>query len=314
MPDRDGRQWLSVYLFIAPPVYAADCDRIVRAVVSPFVTRCRERDWIDKYFFIRYTENGPHVRLRLHGAPDVLERDVTPALLAHVNAERPSDLAIREIRWTPYEREYERYGGVDGIGVAEEQFEISSDAVLALLDRCPVGDRRAKLGQALLAMVAAVHAFHDDRTQASRFARQYGANYLRAVAREEAQHSRLVDAFSTSFTRQADSLIPFVEQAWEQLEEHEPLPDPLEQYHDAMRGVAGRLHALCREQRITREGRVIDDWNECVGRIVPAYVHMFNNRMGVPIPEESYLAYMLDRALQVPEHHEAPAAVGGVSS
>jgi thiopeptide-type bacteriocin biosynthesis protein len=310
MSDGGQPRWLSAYLCIAPAIYSSDCDRIVRTVVRPFVALCRERCWIARYFFIRYSENGPHIRLRLHGEPAMLEQLVKPALIEHTASH-----GIAELRWLPYEPEVERYGGVDGVAVAEDQFEASSDTVLALLDRALPDDRRAKLGQALLAMVVSVHAFIDGRDRAALFAQQYGTGYLLAIARQEAQQARLVDAFGTSFRRQAESLIPFVQQTWEQLVHAEPLPSPLEEYHVAMRGIAARLRALCREGRIVREGRAVGDWDECVYRIVPAYIHMFNNRLGVPIPEESFLAYLLEHALQRPVGEAAPlgvAAEGGV--
>jgi thiopeptide-type bacteriocin biosynthesis protein len=335
MSDRDGREWLSAYLFIAPHLYTGACDRIVRTVVPPFIARCREQRWIDRYFFIRYSEDGPHLRLRLRGLPTVLDQEVKPALIAHAAAavvdlpdasadprseQAPTSPppvlpmpAVRELRWIAYEPEYQRYGGADGITVAEAQFEASSDAVLTLLERCNPDDRRAKLGQALLAMVVAIHVFHGDRLHAAEFALMYGSNYLRAIAREEARHSQLLGAFGSGFTRQADSLIPFVEQAWEQLVEHDPLPEPLEQYHRALWSTAEQLRALWRSGRLSRDGRVIADWSECLARIVPPYIHMFNNRLGVTVPEESYLAYLLARAFGAPASEEILGAVAGAS-
>jgi hypothetical protein len=68
---------------------AGECDEVVLGVVYPFVRRCQREGWIDGWFFIRYSEYGPHVRLRLHGRSDVLDQAVWPALREHVRALHP---------------------------------------------------------------------------------------------------------------------------------------------------------------------------------------------------------------------------------
>jgi thiopeptide-type bacteriocin biosynthesis protein len=89
-PWPEGTRWLGVHLFYDQPgIYTPECDRVVKEVAEPFVRRALAEGWIDGHFFIRYSEHGPHVRLRVHGAADVLEREVWPAFQAHLRALDP---------------------------------------------------------------------------------------------------------------------------------------------------------------------------------------------------------------------------------
>ena len=202
-PRADGREWLSVYLFFDGWIYAPDCDRVVLDVVEPFVRRCQAEGWIHQHFFIRYSEFGPHVRLRLLEMPDVLSAHVWPALVEHVRAHNP-DVRIDEKPETPgvpkreegqpvrvthvarveYEPETDRYGGPDALLVSERAFQVSSDTAYALIAKMGT-ERSSRLGKGLLGTVILIHLFADSREQGSGFTQMYSTNYLRAMAREE---------------------------------------------------------------------------------------------------------------------------------
>ena len=82
-----------------------------------------------------------------------------------------------------YEPETDRYGGEEGVRVAERFFEISSDATYALLLRTSRTERSSRLGKGLLAMVQLVYVFTEDREAAVKWATQYNLGYLRGVGR-----------------------------------------------------------------------------------------------------------------------------------
>ncbi|MDB4950868.1 MAG: lantibiotic biosynthesis protein [Gemmatimonadetes bacterium] len=306
------KAWLSEYLFLRENIYGGDCDAIVRDAVEPFVRACAERGWADRWFFIRYSERGFHVRLRFHGERDVLEREVRPALRRHLAALYP-DLqegypepigsggeGVTHVAEAVYEPETERYGGPDGVLLAEELFHRSSEAALALLARVHPTERSGRLGKGLLAMVVLVHAFHPERTAAAEFARQYGINYLRSMVPDDERRSAWLDAFGSGFEQQAGNLTAYVDEAWERLATGEELSEALDRWRDDLAEVRVRFRELFDAGRLLREGGAIDTWEFAVAAIVPSYVHMMNNRLGVSIQEESYLAYLIHRALAVP--------------
>lgn len=308
--------WLSAYLFFPQGIYTGECDRVVLDVCEPFVRRAVEEGWADGHFFIRYSEYGPHARLRLHGDPAVLDEVVWPALQAHVRSVYPN---VRDGRPTPgepltgepgevthlarvgYEPETERYGGPDGVRLAERCFEVSSEAAYALLKKTHPTERSSRLGKGLLTMVVLAHAFNRDRTRAARFSHQYGINYLRAIARDEEGRDAWLGAFGSGFDQQAENLAMYVDEVWSRMDEGEELSDALDAYHDGLKEVVARFDELLASGRLLARGEEpFTDRGQAVMAITSSYWHMMNNRLGISIQEESYLAYLIMRALEAP--------------
>jgi thiopeptide-type bacteriocin biosynthesis protein len=130
-----GSEWLYLKLYCGP----AAADRILLEAVAPLVEGTR-RYW-DKWFFVRYSDPDFHLRLRFHGVPAVLLGEVLPRLRQILEPLRADGLGWK-LQLDTYEREVERYGGLEGMGLAEAWFRHDSEAVLAELDAC-VGDEAA---------------------------------------------------------------------------------------------------------------------------------------------------------------------------
>ncbi len=311
MPPRpEERGWHSEHLFHGGGIYSAACDAVLLEAVEPFVRACEARGWIDRWFFIRYGERGPHVRLRLHGVRAVLEREAAPALREHLAAlfpaleegfpEAPSPAGgagVSHVAAVPYEPETARYGGPEGVLLAEAFFHLSSEAALALLRGTRRDERASRLGKALLATVVLVHAFRGSRDGAGEFARAYGTGYLRALVPDGERREQLTRAFGGGFEQQAETLTAYVEEAWSRLESGDPLSAALDRYRAGLEEVRGRFGALLDAGRLAQSGAVLTEWEGAVAAIASSYVHMMNNRLGVTIQEESYLAYLIHRSL-----------------
>ena len=97
----------------------------------------------DGWFFIRYGDPEWHLRVRFHGDPSRLQSGVLPRLHAALEP-LLADGRIWRVQLDTYEREVERYGGPEGIGLAERLFQIDSEAVLAILEMLE-GDEGADL-------------------------------------------------------------------------------------------------------------------------------------------------------------------------
>lgn len=124
-----GSEWLYAKLYCG----TASADHLVRQLVSPFVQEVKARGTADGWFFIRYGDPDWHLRLRLHGEPKALQRSVLPALHAQV-APLLEAGAVWKLQLDTYEREVERYGGDEGILLAEQLFQADSEAVAGMLD------------------------------------------------------------------------------------------------------------------------------------------------------------------------------------
>ena len=86
----------------------------------------------DGWFFIRYSDPDPHLRVRFRGDPPRLSADLLPALAEWAGMLIGDDHCHR-FAFDTYEREIERFGGPAGANAAEEVFCADSRAVAGLL-------------------------------------------------------------------------------------------------------------------------------------------------------------------------------------
>jgi thiopeptide-type bacteriocin biosynthesis protein len=122
-----GSEWLFVKLYTG----TATVDYVLQEVVGPVVRDAMASGAADRWFFIRYGDPEWHLRLRMHGSPAALHGHVLPALQSAA-AHALRDGRLWRIDLSTYEREIERYGGDEGIGLAEELFHADSEAALAI--------------------------------------------------------------------------------------------------------------------------------------------------------------------------------------
>ena len=123
-----GSEWLYAKLFTG----TSTADRLLTECVGPVVRQAMQTGAADRWFFIRYGDPEWHLRLRLHGTPARLYGEVLPELNAALES-RFGDGQLWRLQLDTYEREAERYGGQEGILVAEELFHADSETVLELV-------------------------------------------------------------------------------------------------------------------------------------------------------------------------------------
>lgn len=124
-----GSDWLFVKIFLAHEAEEEFLSRYLYDFAQDILTK----GLADFWYFIRYVENGKHhVRLRFKGDADVLNAQVLP-LLHRWSYQLMHGRQIRAIELSCYEREINRYGGVDVIDYAEEFFHADSLTQLSLL-------------------------------------------------------------------------------------------------------------------------------------------------------------------------------------
>jgi lantibiotic biosynthesis protein len=106
---------------------------VLREAIAPVVRGGMERGELESWFFIRYQDPEPHLRVRFRGDPQMLLGKVVPALDAALAPLR-ADGAVYKVVVDTYVRELERYGGDRGIELVEELFWRDSEAVLAIVE------------------------------------------------------------------------------------------------------------------------------------------------------------------------------------
>lgn len=134
-PDRGegvfapGSPWLSAKLYCGPTL----ADPLLTGVIAPLARTSIERGSVDRWFFLRYADPDPHLRVRWHGDPGRLTGELIPALHAAC-ADWFADGRLHRLEFDTYQRETRRYGGPEAIEAAEEIFCHDCTLVSAFLE------------------------------------------------------------------------------------------------------------------------------------------------------------------------------------
>ncbi len=121
-----GSEW--IYFKIYCGIKTA--DELITEALKPLADQLIETHVIDRWFFIRFTDPNPHIRVRFHGAGHFYA-----AVIAHLNeALKPYLQAglVSAIQTDTYQRELERYDEAT-IDESEHLFYHDSQAVAAIL-------------------------------------------------------------------------------------------------------------------------------------------------------------------------------------
>jgi thiopeptide-type bacteriocin biosynthesis protein len=131
-----GSEWLFLKLYTG----AATADRLLTGEVASLVKTALGSGAADGWFFIRYGDPDWHLRLRFHGTPARMRQ--LAGELSDALAPLHQEQLLWKVQLDTYEREVERYGGPEAILLAEQLFQVDSEAVLELLALLP-GDQGA---------------------------------------------------------------------------------------------------------------------------------------------------------------------------
>ena len=134
-----GSPWVYFKLYTG----TSTADAILREELPELVAWAQQTAAVDRWFFIRYNEQGFHLRVRL--------RTTSPAARQELRArteQQFASLVERGLVWRlqldTYDPELARYGGQLGLDLAERLFHVDSEFVLRVM-RMAVGDEGADL-------------------------------------------------------------------------------------------------------------------------------------------------------------------------
>ena len=156
-----GSEWLYAKLYCGE----STVDHVLREL-APTIRNALETGDASQWFFLRYADPDPHLRLRFAGDPTRLSASLLPAI-ERAAAPLIAGGSIRKLVLDTYQREAERYGGDRGIELVEKLFHLDSECVLSiveLLDGDAGGDARWRLAlRGIDSMLEAVGLSADER-------------------------------------------------------------------------------------------------------------------------------------------------------
>ena len=336
-PSEPGA-WLAIHVF-----YGGNARPMLVQCVRPLIDELTAQGRLAGYFFINYWLEGPHLRLRLKPRTAADEPAVRAAAEAAINrylAERPAlydmnggyrgelyntlfalefphgkpaelvdadgNMVIQPnncYRYRAYEPEYGKYGGPDGIALAEWHFQHSSDLVIEAVRTMNMHMRPVALGTAIQLMLVLSRTFVPDRTALVGALDDYHRYWHSAFAGtdfvDSIDYAQKYESIAGDLDRRFDSILPPLDRGEPHL-----LPAFLRGWAEHTAELRERVIELAVSGRLRfayPEGApavAVTDPERALTRLLHPYMHMTNNRLYVTLRDEAYLSYMLGHALR----------------
>lgn len=340
MSKGQNNSWLAAHLYYNEP-----WEAMLTNALEPYVSSVMRAGVADQYFFIRYWERGPHIRLRFKAGPAVIEQLFRPNLVEHFEnyfEDKPSkrtnpDYPLNfpdEFKWYPnnsvqffnYKPEVERYGGLVGVQIAEEHFQISSDIVLkSIKEKGFKWIYDDALGAAIKLHLSFIHTMGLDLKSAVAFFKMLFYNWLpRALQLDanglskEACHKKtreIIDSFSRAYEAQKTALLPFHKSLWEGLEAKSEFDEAhLNIWVLKNSIISAKLNSALRSKQLVPKkltfklpaevAQLISDEQEMLWNFYADYIHMTNNRLGILNEDEGYLGFLIMQSLKTLESNQ----------
>ncbi len=125
-----GSEWLYAKIYAGPSLV----DALLRDVALDLVPALSGAV-IERWFAVPYADPESHLRLRFRGIASRLLSEVLPALQRLIARHQDAGSVYR-LQLDTYEREIERFGGVEGMDLAEQAFQRDSEATARVLELC----------------------------------------------------------------------------------------------------------------------------------------------------------------------------------
>lgn len=302
----DAANWFSVHLDLtsegltAGDLYGPAGDRVAHEVVTPLIERLRLEGRVERWFFIRFLDPVPHLRLRFLAPAREhprLDADVREACATYGSSGTSGTLRPRLV---PYEPELARYGDKAGIELSERLFEASSRLVLELLPvlRKGSGDPSLRFGHGVMGALVLTGGLlgPDGRASACNFLSVYADATVQRRTLPE-RRNRLHDELQALAARQ-DALCDAVAPIFDGARTPESLPEPLQAAAHAFIGVRRGLTQAWQAGTLDVWGTPTASRSHALGRLAGSYLHMHLNRLGVLPRHEPLVCRIAARALE----------------
>ncbi|GAA4168366.1 thiopeptide-type bacteriocin biosynthesis protein [Sphingobacterium ginsenosidimutans] len=259
-----------------------DVESYIKTLVYGFLNSLQKNATISNYFFIRYKDqDGYHLRLRL------LSSVKTSELLRYlIKYDSSYDNEIRYkisgYRVEEYLPEIERYGGKEGIKIAESFFSYNSKFVAGCLRTSKDNSYNERLIQAIIANTIIINSFiHKDYiNDFLEISKRLWMGFI--VTDEGSGIPDIGSVFDKRFQAAKDNMLTV--------------------YDYCMSNKKSALHKRLENQCITHRKEFercltlvtsFDFFSKPLYGIVDSLIHMNNNRFGISNLDESYVSSLI---------------------
>lgn len=296
-------------------------DLLIGEVIQPFMKKHQDCVW----FFIRYWEGGPHLRLRVSPRLDehmpVLIQDLQTFMERHPSPEvfredyyvKQKELTelfedVNDLPWyedrsvikSPYVREIRKYGGISGVKASEWYFHQSSLLAVAVM-RSTYGDYLSRLSAAFDVMLITASGLGITTDEWMPYFQGYADFWEKYLGRD---YNDVTSKSKELYTLNQEHIVRRMRKAVDAESQGTHSNVLYQQWHR----ISGRL--LSEYEDIYQRGELYcplignkvknrSDFHDAMGSICMAHIHMTNNRLGIIYHEEFILAEFICKALEV---------------
>lgn len=271
--------WNSKHIFIHD-------YKLIEVFLEKYLLKYIEENNIDKYFFIRYWQGGPHIRLRYKIEDEIAKNNFEENLVKLLNKFKKQyssysfqefkyderivrlenvtqlevypNFSIQDVKYTP---EIYRYGGVEAMSISEDIFSESSKLANYLIRNVDVG-KRYIVGLDLMLL-------------SYRVAEKL--NLIKSKKKFFTEYNKIWDKFSQN--RNLDTYFTILHKRIYNLEQTNKVSMVYKSYLESLEQ---SFRNIIVKQNIYDEDKIF--------YIMISHIHMINNRIGLSPENEFFLS------------------------
>lgn len=323
-------KWLSTHIYYNQP-----WEHFLHASLYPFVDSALKMGIIQQFFFVRYWERGPHIRLTIKGEQSSLDSILKPHLEEHfasyiernpssrIDPNYPSNFPDHykwhpnnTIRYVSYLPELSRFGGLVGQAICEAQFHHSSVAVLDVLKRNKLDwTYEDAMSSAIQLHTTFAHAVGLSIAEAIEFFEFFYNNHLRKPSQRfqtyehrpafEEDVAETEQTFERALSFQSKIMQQHLQKLWLALESpYQQVPQNLQRWHFNNQVVGKKLAQASITNQLRTRTRDFqfsflpkEEKQQLIWSLYADFVHLTNNRLGLMHRDESFIAYIIMKSL-----------------
>lgn len=273
--------WRALHIF-----YYEKRDELLVHGIRPIL----EKYGVKEFFFIRYWEKGPHIRLRIKSGNSELFESIrreieefvaankSEAIISEHHYQEVSEMFAKKekienikdkslipdnnIREMPYLPEYDKYYGEDGVALAEREFCFSSSLALSVIELSSSKSSKMYYGVA------------------------YALALVDAVLEDENDRSKFFSVYTGYWERYSDISEENIMKIHESLDE-------------ADMTIIGKIEAVLAKNTTAFHKALFKEIGpdrKKITRFLINFIHLFNNRIGVSAYEETEVGLICQKA------------------
>jgi len=302
---KNESNWISCYIFHDSPF-----EKVLAEFIKPLIDDLKTKKMIMSFFFVRYWEKGPHIRLRI-SAQDITVKN---KLIKLIQAKTSNYFDVIEggnysIEFNEYIHELQRYGGVENINVSQEHFNHSSEIVLNHISQTNKNwDYGLAMSIALqMHLIFAKRILISQDQALSYFQLLYNKVFVNSVKLDENNDASLEEIhkvkafFVSSYKKQKNMIDHIARTIWLKKQEENwidqwslnclELGEKIKNNYLNTKIPAPEWFEFNIKLNASKEKQIL--WS-----IYDSYIHMTNNRLGILLRDEAFIAFLIIKGLQ----------------